>query len=465
MKRHANIVFGITLLALDAGMTCVAFYLAYRLRPDDPTVRQVIPSFRGYFGMLLLNVCAVVAVFFSYKLYHLRRGSARLDELYSVFSAVSISIIVGIAATTVVYRTEIDYPRTMIAYFWMIALVLIGTARMAHHTLRSALYKRGWGESKLLIVGAGEAGQLILDKIRSSPGLGYSPVGFLDDERAGQTVQSLPVLGGIHELGDTVHSQSISEVIIALPEASHQELLSVISHCEDGNVSIKVFPDVFQIMAAEVNVGDLNGLPLLTMRDVALRGWRLMLKRIVDFVISAIVLVLLSPLMLLIALLIKLDSRGPAIYTQERMGLDAIPFPCFKFRSMVRDAEAETGPIWATQGDPRRTRFGSWLRRYSLDELPNFINVFLGHMSLVGPRPERPVFVEQFRQMVPRYMERHQEKAGITGWAQVNGLRGNTSIWERTKYDLYYIEHWSVWFDFKIMLMTLLKAWRDPNAL
>jgi exopolysaccharide biosynthesis polyprenyl glycosylphosphotransferase len=465
MKRHANLFFSLTLLGVDALTTCLAFFLAYVFRPPETTPLRVIPPFSNYVGMMLLNALALVVVFFFYKLYHLRRGLSRLDELYSVFSAVSISIIVGMAFTAFVYRTEIDYPRVMIVYFWAFALVLIGLARIAHHALRSALYRRGWGESKVLIVGADEAGNMVLEKIRGSPGLGYAPVGFLDDKRAGQTVLGLPVLGRVDQLGTVVREHGIAEVIVALPEASHQDLLSVISRCEDGQVSIKVFPDVFQIMATEVNIGDLNGLPLLTMRDVALRGWRLTLKRIVDFVISAIALVFISPLMLLIALLIKLDSPGPAIYTQERMGLDARLFPMFKFRSMIADAEAETGPVWTKRDDPRRTRLGAWLRRHSLDELPQFINVFLGHMSLVGPRPERPIFVEQFRQMVPRYMERHYEKAGLTSWAVVNGLRGDTSIWERTKYDLYYIENWSLWFDFKIILLTALKIFRDPSAI
>jgi exopolysaccharide biosynthesis polyprenyl glycosylphosphotransferase len=465
VKRHANVFFGITLLGVDAVMTALAFFLAYILRTIDISPRQPVPSFSSYAGMMLLNIVAIIIVFFFYKLYHLRRGMSQLDELSSIFKAVSISVIVGTAFTVFVYRSDIDYPRTMIAYFWLLALALIGVARSAHHLLRSSLYKRGWGESKLLIVGAGEAGNQILDKIRSSPQLGYRPIAFLDDDCAGHIVQGLPVVGKVHELGDAVRNFGIQEVIIALPEAPHQELLSVLAHCEDGKVSIKVFPDVFQIMASEVNIGDLNGLPLLTMRDVALRGWRLTLKRVVDLVISAIALVFMSPFLLFLALLVKLDSRGPAIYCQERMGLDAVPFPCYKFRSMRVNAEAETGPVWATPGDPRRTRIGSFLRKYSLDELPNFINVFLGDMSLVGPRPERPVFVEQFRQMVPRYMERHYEKAGITGWAQVNGLRGNTSIWDRTKYDLYYTEHWSLWFDFKIMILTVLRILRDPNAI
>jgi len=465
VKRHANVFFAITLLGLDAVMTGLAFLLAYLLRPLDVNPNQVILPFSSYVGMMFLCAAALIVVFFFYKLYHLGRAMSRLDELYSLLPAVSISVIFGVALTVFVYRTEVDYPRTMIVLFWVCALGLVGVGRVVHHTLRSWLYARGWGESQVLIVGAGEAGNLILEKIRGSPSLGYRPVGFLDDARVGQAVFGLPVLGRIDELGTIVEKQAIDEVIIALPEASHNELLSVIARCEDGRVSIKVFPDVFQIMASEVNVGDLNGLPLLTMRDVALRGWRLTLKRIVDMIISGIILVFISPFLLLIAILVKLDSRGPALYSQERMGLDARPFPCFKFRSMRQDAEAETGPVWAVKDDPRRTRMGRWLRKYSFDELPNFVNVFLGDMSLVGPRPERPVFVEQFRQMVPRYMERHREKAGITGWAQVNGLRGDTSIWERTKYDLYYIEHWSLWFDFKILILTALRFLRDPNAI
>lgn len=465
MKRHAQWIFTISLLGVDIVMTCLAFVLAYLMRPREATPNTVIPPLTYYIGMMALSALALVVVFFFYKLYHLRRGTSKLDELYSVFSAISISVIVGMAFTAFVYRTEIDYPRIMIVYFWGWSLVLVGLGRLVHSLFRSAMSRRGWGESRVLIVGAGDAGNMILDKIRSSPQLGYRPIGFLDDERAGQKILGLPVLGKVDQLGEVVASHRIGEVIIALPEATHEELLSVISRCEDGRVSIKVFPDVFQIMATEVNIGDLNGLPLLTMRDVAMRGWRLTAKRMMDVVISAIVLVFISPLMILLALLVKLDSKGPALYWQERMGLDARPFPCIKFRSMRMDAETETGPVWAKQDDPRRTRIGALLRKYSLDELPQFINVFLGHMSLVGPRPERPMFVEQFRQMVPRYMERHREKAGITGWAQVNGLRGDTSIWERTKYDLYYIEHWSLWFDIKIMILTLLRFFRDPSAI
>jgi exopolysaccharide biosynthesis polyprenyl glycosylphosphotransferase len=217
-------------------------------------------------------------------------------------------------------------------------------------------------------------------------------------------------------------------------------------------------------MASEVSIGELGGLPLLTIRDIALRGWKLTLKRAVDLIGSAVGLVVLSPLMMLVALLVKLDSPGPVFYAQERMGLDAKPFWMLKFRSMWEDAEAKTGPVWAAKDDPRRTKIGASIRRFSIDELPQFINVLLGEMSLVGPRPERPVFVEQFRQSIPRYMDRHREKAGLTGWAQVNGLRGDTSIAERTKYDLWYTENWSLLLDFKIILRTLIRVFADRNA-
>jgi len=255
----------------------------------------------------------------------------------------------------------------------------------------------------------------------------------------------------------------VQEVIICLPEATHRDLVQIVAQCERERVSIRIYPDVFQIMASEVSISDLAGLPLLTMRDVGLRGWHLALKRTVDIAGSVAALILLSPLMMLTALLVKLESPGPVFYVQERMGLDAKPFLMLKFRSMRDDAERQ-GPGWTKPDDPRRTRIGSLLRKLSIDELPQFINVLLGDMSLVGPRPERPVYVEQFRQSIPRYMDRHREKAGLTGWAQVNGLRGDTSIAERTKYDLWYIENWSIWLDFQIIVRTALRMFSDRQA-
>jgi Undecaprenyl-phosphate glucose phosphotransferase len=332
-----------------------------------------------------------------------------------------------------------------------------------HSRIQRWLQRRGKGAERVLIVGSGEVGRMILQKIQHTPGLGYQVVGFVDVNPTQSRVLGLPVFGSIDDLPRVIEEQGIAEVIIALPEASHQELVGIVAQCEREKVSIRVFPDVFQIMASEVTISDLAGLPLLTIRDVALRGWKLTLKRIVDIVFSSLFLFFMSPLMMLVALAIKLDSPGPVFFVQERMGLDAKPFKLLKFRSMRQDAEAN-GPGWTTKNDPRRTRVGAFIRKTSIDELPQFINVLMGDMSVVGPRPEQPAYVEQFRQSIPRYMERHREKAGITGWAQVNGLRGDTSIAERTKYDLWYIENWSLWLDFRIMLRTVFKIFTDQSA-
>ena len=237
----------------------------------------------------------------------------------------------------------------------------------------------------------------------------------------------------------------------------------LISECERGKVVIRVFPDVFQIMASQVSIDDLGGLPLLTVRSIALSGWKRTAKRLMDVVGAACGLVLISPLLMLMAALIKLDSRGPVFYAQERMGLDARLFQIIKLRSMRQDAEIH-GAGWTVEDDPRTTRLGRFIRRVNVDELPQLINVLIGEMSLVGPRPERPIYVNQFRRSIPRYMDRHWEKAGMTGWAQVNGLRGDTSIVERTKYDLWYIENWSLLLDVKILLRTILDWVKPPNA-
>jgi exopolysaccharide biosynthesis polyprenyl glycosylphosphotransferase len=469
MKGKARLVFGISLVVLDVSATALAFYLAYRLRQwiRWPTPPLDMGPFHSYVGMMVVQVLAMVTVFFFYRLYHRPRALSSIDELYSLFGAVSVGTILAIALTSLMFKNsvlELDYSRGMILYAWLLTIVLAGTGRFAHSRVQRALQARGLGGARVLIVGTGEVGQMILQKIRHLPGLGYQVMGFVDDRSDLETTMGIPILGRVGDLPSLIDEHSIDEVIIALPEGSHEEILTIISLCERGKVNIKVYPDVFQIMAAQVSIGDLGGLPLLTVRDIALRGWKLTLKRAVDLIGSAIGLVVLSPLMMLVAALVKLDSRGPVFYTQVRMGLDARPFWVIKFRSMRVDAESETGPVWATEDDPRRTRLGAFIRRFSIDEWPQFINVFLGEMSLVGPRPERPVFVEQFKRSIPRYMDRHREKAGLTGWAQVNGLRGDTSIAERTKYDLWYIENWSLLLDFKIILKTIFNAFTSKNA-
>ena len=241
--------------------------------------------------------------------------------------------------------------------------------------------------------------------------------------------------------------------------------MQLVSKCQRGKVNIKVYPDIFAYMSGGITVDDLNGLPLLSVRDVALRGWKLSLQARHGYGRLVHRLIFLSPALVMTAIAIKLESPGPVFFCQERMGLDGRPFPLIKFRTMVQDSEKD-GPGWTVQDDPRVTRVGRLMRKTNWDEIPNLINVFYGQMSLVGPRPEQPYYVERFREYIPRYMERHREKAGMTGWAQVNGLRGDTSILERTKYDLWYVENWSLWLDIKIVLRTIVQTItrRSPNA-
>jgi Undecaprenyl-phosphate glucose phosphotransferase len=484
MTRRVGLILTLWLVVLDVTAFAAGFFLAFRLylATKDPLVPA--PPFEPYRGMMAIQVVTLLAVFFLNKLYHRSRSLSGIDEFTVIVSAVSVGTVMSVAVTSLIFN-RLEYSRWIVVFAWLLTVVLVLVGRGLHTGLSSALRRRGLGADRVLVVGGGEIGWAMVERIRRVPGLGYQVVGVVDDrppsppfhggerggaspwdggERGGASSDGVPVLGGVQDLERIIEEQQIDEVIIALPEASHDQILDIISRCHREKVSIKVFPDVFQIMASEVTIGHLDGLPLLTVRDVALRGWKLTLKRAVDIVVSVIALVVLSPLLLLIALAIKLDSPGPVFYSQERMGLDAKPFKVVKFRTMRADAEAETGPVWARKNDPRTTRVGQFLRRLSLDELPQFINVLLGEMSVVGPRPERPVFVEQFRQSIPRYMDRHREKAGITGWAQVNGLRGDTSIWERTKYDIWYIENWSLLLDFKIMLKTVVRIVSDRNA-
>jgi len=463
VRPRVNLLFSLSLVAMDTIMIGLAFLLAYQLRLITRFLPAVnIAPFREYWGMLAIQEATVLGAFFFYRLYHLKAGSSRVSEAYSIFAAVSVGTIMAAAFTSFVFKNELDYPRLMVGYTWATTVALVTGGRLIMGWVKRQLRRRGLGVERVIVVGGGQPARTILKQLQTAPEGGYQVLGVVTDEE-GEDFAGLPVLGPIGQVGAVVDSLEPDEVIIGLPKASHEEVLAIITSCEKGGISIKFFPDMLQRVAPDASLASLNGLPLFTVRDIALRGWKLTLKRAVDLIVSAIALVVLSPLLLLTAVLIKLDSPGPVFYIQERMGLDAEPFPTIKFRSMVADAEKD-GPGWTTADDARRTRVGRLLRRFSLDETPQLINVLLGEMSLVGPRPERPVYVECFKEIVPRYMERHKEKAGLTGWAQVNGLRGDSSIAERTRYDLYYIESWSLLLDLRIMLKTLVQLLQGRHA-
>jgi Undecaprenyl-phosphate glucose phosphotransferase len=430
---------------------------------------SVDPISRAIFFVLLLNVIFAVT-FAATGLYTLKRGASRVDEAYKVILAVSLGTFVTYIVNALLPSfqsqglDDLPLDQQVVALGWFAAIFSTVLLRLIYRSFLSMLRRHGVDTRRVLIVGARDPGRMIFSTIRQRPRLGYRIQGFLSDHvPVGTLIEDVPVLGKTSALGKVIRATHADEVIIALSGRSSNEVLDIVALAEDESVEIKLYPDAFQLITNNgVSIGDVSGLPLLGVKNVALDNpLNRALKRGLDIAFSILVLTFCSPIMLLIAVLIRLDSRGPVFFAQERVGLDAKPFPTIKFRTMHVDAPHLGN--WTTKDDPRITAIGAFLRRYSLDELPQFINVLRGEMSVVGPRPEQPVWVEHFSQNIPRYMRRHKLKAGITGWAQVNGLRGDTSIEERTRYDLYYIDYWSLLFDIKIIIQTILAISRGDN--
>ncbi len=480
LKRHNRLLIGLHLVT-DAVLGMVAFLAAYGLRFHTPLtaivpVTKGTPPFRNYYLYLLPFVMALVPLAFQLQgLYRLRRGRSRVDDFFAVFVGSILAVVFGVLATLYVgtyYATELGSRGVfeVSQAVWGLFLVLnTGLAFLSREAVRTVLERRwraGIGLKRVLIAGSGELGRLVADKIIEHRELGYQIVGFIDDRATGDHLgyRGLPLLGTIDEAAEITRREGIDHLYIALPPEQHLRMIELIERTSREMVDVKVVPDLLQVIALRATLEDLDGIPIINANDVPLQGFNAVMKRVIDVVISAAALVVLAGPLALIALLVKATSRGPVFYRQERMGLDGKPFTILKFRSMYDDAERETGPVWAQKDDPRVTPLGRFLRRSNLDELPQFWNVLRGDMSIVGPRPERPHFVEQFKHRIPQYMLRHKVKAGLTGWAQVNGWRGNTPLEKRIEYDLYYIENWSVRLDLKIMWLTLIKGFFHKHA-
>ncbi|MDP9312427.1 MAG: undecaprenyl-phosphate glucose phosphotransferase [Chloroflexota bacterium] len=462
MRPSARFWIILSLLISDVIGINLGFVGSYALlyRREIATTWQSSTLDRAPLFVLLLNL-ACAAIFISNRLYAFKRGASRVDEAYKIFVASTIATLV---ASVIASLTGVAFTATNLVTAWLASTALVVLLRNIHRTMVHLLRKRGFDRTRTLIVGSGPTGQMIAQTIMAAPHLGYDVQGFLSDtEPIGTLHGSVPVLGRSADIRRVVRVCRINEVLVCVSNIDSHDILELVAACEAEPVAIKIYPDTFQIITNnEVSIGDLGGLPLMSIKSSPLDlGWNRFLKRALDVAGSLVGLIFLSPLLVLLAILVKLDSHGPAFFVQERVGVNGQPFPMIKFRSMRTDAEQLAR--WTVPDDPRKTRLGNFIRRWSLDELPQLINVFLGDMSLVGPRPEQPIFVEQFRQQIPHYMRRHKEKAGMTGWAQVNGLRGDTSIEERVRYDLYYVENWSVLFDIKIIARQLVTLFRKHN--
>lgn len=475
VKRYNRLLIAFH-VATDALLGMAAFVLAYFLRFETGLVPapKGQPPLAQYLDILPYIAAIVPLAFHLQGLYRLRRGRSRIDDFFNVLVGSVIAVVFGVVATLYVGTYSVpDEVQVAGAYevsrvVWAIFLVLnVALTYASRELVREALerrWKAGIGLRRILIAGAGDLGRMVADKVLEHRELGYQIIGFIDDRAGGDHLgyRGLPLLGRLDEAAEIIQREKIDHLYVALPLEEHMKLLDLVESTSREAVDIKVVPDLLQFMALRARLEDLDGVPVINLNDVPLQGLNAVVKRILDIVISAGALALMALPSLVIAWLIKRDSPGPVFYRQERMGLDGRRFIVYKFRTMPVDAE-DDGPVWADRDDPRATRVGQWLRRHDLDEWPQFWNVLKGDMSIVGPRPERPYFVEQFKHRIPQYMLRHKVKAGITGWAQINGWRGNTSLEKRIEYDLYYIENWSVSLDLKIMWLTLVRGVFPPR--
>ena len=474
MIRRYNRLLAYFYVVSDALLAMAAFVLAYVIRFDF--LAEVLPVTKGYpplgqyLRMLPFIQATVPIAFYVQGLYHLRRGRTRVDDFFAVFVGSIFAVVLGLGGTlyfqTYYVSDELkdagiyEVSQPVWALFLVLNVIFTYTSR---ELVREALERRwraGIGLKRVLIAGSGDLGRMVADKVLEHRELGFRVLGFIDDRAVGDHIgyRGLPLLGTITDADEIIRREKIDHLYVALPLEEHVKMLGLVEATNREGVDVHVVPDLLQFIALRARLEHLDGVPIISLNDVPLRGLNSILKRAIDVAISGAALLAVGLPLLLLALLIKKTSSGPVFYKQERMGLDGKAFQVYKFRSMYEGAEDDTGPVWARDDDPRCTPVGRWLRRFDLDELPQLWNVLRGDMSIVGPRPERPYFVEQFKHRIPQYMLRHKVKAGITGWAQVNGWRGNTSLDKRIEYDLYYIQNWSVGLDLKIMWLTLLRG-------
>ena len=419
-----------------------------------------------YLLFMAAGALAVSAVFPLFNLYEPQRGAGLADELRRItFAWMLLAALTGF--TIFATKTGDGYSRVWVGA-WLIGGFALTTAlRLSVRLGLRGLRLRGLNQRHVAIVGAGTLGRTIASRLAHAPWAGFSITAFYDDDpaRTGESIGERPVRAVDASLQDDVASGAIDQVWIALPLRAEARIREILTMLREHAVEIRFVPDIYGFHLLNHSVTEVAGLPVISLTETPMSGVNRIVKAVEDYALATLLLVVASPFMAAIALGVKLSSPGPVFYRQERVTWNGERFAMLKFRTMPVDAEAASGPVWSRHGERRATPFGALLRRTSADELPQLLNVLQGQMSLVGPRPERPEFVERFRQQIPGYMQKHLVKAGITGWAQVNDLRGDSDLALRIQYDLYYIDHWSLWFDLRILVLTLWHILKSRNAL
>jgi len=463
IRKHSEVLRG-SLALLDMGLVAGAWLAATWLRFSSgwlpaPTLRYDL----SFYPWLLLGILPIWHILLRWRgLYDGHRVHSLVSEMRRL---VEVSVLGTVMLASLTFFGRQDWvSRLTVAVFAPLAGTLLIGARVALRLALRSLRRRGRFAQTVLIVGTGTLAREIHARLARHPELGFRVRGFLGPSPAGLGADGAPWLGGYDALHDLVSREEIDQVVLALDRSDPENPMKLLRELHDTTAAVRFVPDLLGIDTVQGGIEDFDGLPMIRLIESPLLGWNAVLKRGFDVAFSAAALTLGAPLYAAIALAVKLSSPGPVFYRQERMGLDGQLFPMWKFRTMVADAEKETGAVWAVANDARRTRLGAFLRRTNLDEIPQFWNILRGEMSVVGPRPERPEFIREFRAGLPGYMLRHKVKGGLTGWAQVNGCRGNTSIEKRLEFDMAYLRHWSLTLDVRIILLTLTRSFNDPNA-
>lgn len=466
MIREYQKVLNKVLIVIDIIVISFSLLVAYWLKFHSGLFTVVSHlSAREYARGLIIFVPIFIFLNYFFELYTSQRSRRFFYELFTIIKSNVLGLAL-IMSFLFVFK-EVHYSRGVLLLFVALHTLFSSFERYALRIILRNMRSKGYNRKFLLIVGAGSLGRKFLAKVRQHREFGYQVIGFLDDDetKQGEEIDGIKVIGTLNDIEKITKDQLVDEAIVALPLTAYNRLQKLINVCERIGLKMLIIPDYYDYIPAIPKVVEFDDIPLLNIRHVPLDQLANMtLKRLFDIVVSLLILIICGPLMLLIALGIKITAPGPVIFKQERVGLNRKNFVMYKFRSMKVLDKKEEEKCWTTKDDPRKTKFGAFLRKTSLDELPQFINVLKGDMSIIGPRPERPHFVEQFKEEIPKYMIKHHVRPGITGWAQVNGWRGDTSIAERIKCDLYYVENWTWTLELKIFFMTFYKGLINKNA-
>ena len=458
-------------VVIDAVVVIVSYAFAWWLKFSSGFVdREVgVLSFEFYMRALILIVPLYILLYYAFNLYTPKRVQGRRLEFSNIVLANTVGLLILMAGffLALSYSEQLkNFSRSMFIYFFLINIVFEEIERLVIRAFLRSIRKNGYNQKHILLVGYSKAAEQYIDRIKQNPQWGYSIRGILDDNIArGTMYKGVKVIGSVGNLPYILPENRLDEIAITLGLEEYYKLEKIVTECEKSGVHTKFIPDYGNIIPTRPYTEDLLGLPVINIRYVPLSNtFNALIKRLTDIVGSLICIIIFSPVMLVSAILVKATSSGPLIFKQERVGLHNKPFQMYKFRTMYVQTEEEERKGWTQKNDPRVTSVGKFLRKTSLDEFPQLFNVLKGDMSLVGPRPERPQYVEKFREEIPRYMIKHQVRPGMTGWAQVNGYRGDTSIRKRIEHDLYYIENWTLGLDMKILFLTVFKGFINKNA-